>query len=179
MLSVLCRLGANYLLSLWLQAASRHQCLYLVRLHAQEFLLQGGDAQWLRGLDYAPQKLRNLCEVITILAHKPWLIKTEHIEVGIEGVCVCELQRWNGIQDVASSIKPFKDIYIYEHFMSDCNFNVAIFLTGHKTPTYPLTYLITRKVKASVVQVSLGENLYSHIVYNYVYAYWFSYLYTY
>ena len=82
---------ANYLLLLWLQAASRHQCLYLVRLHAQEFLLQGGDAQWLRGLDYAPQKLRNLCEVITILAHKPWLIKTEHIEVGIEGVvyCVC------------------------------------------------------------------------------------------
>ena len=69
------------------QAASRHQCLYLVRLHAQEFLLQGGDAQWLRGLDYAPLKLRNLCEVITILAHKPWLIKTEHIEVGVKG-CV-------------------------------------------------------------------------------------------
>ena len=102
-----------------------------MRLHAQEFLLQGGDAQWLRGLDYAPQKLRNLCEVITILAHKPWLIKTEHIEVGTVGVCsvcVCELQRWKGIQAVASSIKPFKDIY--ELFMSDCNFNFAIFLTG-------------------------------------------------
>ena len=76
----------------------------------------------------------------------------------------------------------------YELFMSDCNFNVAIFLTGHKTPAYLLAYLITRKVKASVVQTSLGENLHSHIVYNNVYSThtgsvictdWFSYLYRY
>ena len=49
-------------------------------------------------------------------------------------VVVCELQRWKGIQAVAPSIKPFKDIY--ELFMSDCNSNVAIFLTGHKTLAY-------------------------------------------
>lgn len=63
------------------QAAARHQCSYLVGLHMEEFLRVGGNPAWLQGLHYAPQKLRNLNEINKLLAHRPWLITKEHIEV--------------------------------------------------------------------------------------------------
>ncbi|XP_033013768.1 sestrin-2 isoform X2 [Lacerta agilis] len=63
-----------------IMAAARHQCSYLVGFHMGEFLQVGGDPEWLRGLQYAPQKLRNLNEINKILAHRPWLITKEHIE---------------------------------------------------------------------------------------------------
>lgn len=71
---------------LLLQAAARHQCRYLVNLHVLQFLRAGGDPQWLRGLDFIPPKLRNLNEINKILAHRPWLITKEHIEVLAEGL---------------------------------------------------------------------------------------------
>lgn len=63
-----------------IMAAGRHKCSYLIRLQATEFLLQGGDADWLKGLDYIPQKLRDLSEINKLLAHRPWLINKNHIE---------------------------------------------------------------------------------------------------
>ncbi|CAB0003902.1 unnamed protein product, partial [Nesidiocoris tenuis] len=63
-----------------LQAAGRHQCSYLINLQKQEFLLQGGDQDWLRGLQYIPQKLRDLYEINKILAHRPWLLNKTHIQ---------------------------------------------------------------------------------------------------
>lgn len=65
----------------WTQAASRHQCAYLIHLHEQEFILQGGDQEWLKGPAYIPTKLRKLQEVNKILAHRPWLFNKTHIEV--------------------------------------------------------------------------------------------------
>lgn len=67
--------------SLILQAAARHQCSYLVNLHVNDFLQVGGDPKWLNGLDGAPQKLQQLGELNKILAHRPWLLTKEHIEV--------------------------------------------------------------------------------------------------
>ncbi|XP_041090053.1 sestrin-2 isoform X2 [Polyodon spathula] len=64
-----------------IMAAARHQCSYLVQLHTTEFLQVGGDPQWLGGLSCASQKLRNLNELNKLLAHRPWLITKEHIEV--------------------------------------------------------------------------------------------------
>ncbi|XP_051892411.1 LOW QUALITY PROTEIN: sestrin-1-like [Pristis pectinata] len=63
-----------------LMAAARHQCLYLVGLHISEFLQVGGNPEWLNGLNFVPQKMRNLNEINKILAHRPWLITKEHIE---------------------------------------------------------------------------------------------------
>lgn len=63
------------------QAAARHQCSYLVNLHVNDFLQVGGDPKWLNGLDEAPQKLQQLGELNKILAHRPWLLTKEHIEV--------------------------------------------------------------------------------------------------
>lgn len=64
-----------------LQAAARHQCSYLVNLHVNDFLQVGGDPKWLNGLDEAPHKLQQLGELNKILAHRPWLLTKEHIEV--------------------------------------------------------------------------------------------------
>ena len=47
-----------------------------------EFLLQGGDERWLKGLEHVPQKLRDFYEINKILAHRPWLLDKSHIEVG-------------------------------------------------------------------------------------------------
>ncbi|XP_064413994.1 sestrin-3-like isoform X2 [Latimeria chalumnae] len=63
-----------------IMAAARHQCSYLVNMHVNEFLQVGGDAEWLNGLDYVPQRLKNLNEINKILAHRPWLITKEHIQ---------------------------------------------------------------------------------------------------
>ncbi|XP_069746893.1 sestrin-3-like isoform X2 [Narcine bancroftii] len=63
-----------------IMAAARHQCSYLVNTHINEFLQVGGDSEWLSGLEYIPQKLKNLNEVNKILAHRPWLITKEHIK---------------------------------------------------------------------------------------------------
>ena len=63
------------------QAAGRHQCSYLIEQQVSEFLQQGGDERWLQGLHCIPTKLRDLYEVNKILAHRPWLITKNHIEV--------------------------------------------------------------------------------------------------
>ncbi|XP_042194650.1 sestrin-2 isoform X3 [Callorhinchus milii] len=63
-----------------IMAAARHQCSYLVNLHINEFLQVGGNPVWLNGLNFVPQKMRNLNEINKILAHRPWLITKEHIE---------------------------------------------------------------------------------------------------
>lgn len=46
-----------------------------------EFLQTGGDPEWLLGLHRAPEKLRKLSEINKLLAHRPWLITKEHIQV--------------------------------------------------------------------------------------------------
>lgn len=73
---------ASRLCSPALQAAARHQCSYLVNLHVNDFLQVGGDPKWLNGLDQAPPKLQQLGELNKVLAHRPWLLTKEHIEVG-------------------------------------------------------------------------------------------------
>ena len=63
------------------QAAGRHQCSYLIQQQMSEFLSVGGDERWLDGLHSIPAKLRDLYEINKILAHRPWLITKQHIEV--------------------------------------------------------------------------------------------------
>ncbi|KAM8713041.1 hypothetical protein ACLKA7_013369 [Drosophila subpalustris] len=61
-------------------AAARHQCPYLVKRYEKEFLNQGGNSEWLNGVDYIPAKLRAIYDINKILAHRPWLLRKEHIE---------------------------------------------------------------------------------------------------
>ncbi|XP_055707534.1 sestrin homolog isoform X1 [Phlebotomus papatasi] len=75
----------NYRNYLAIMAASRHQCSYLIELYEQEFLEQGGDRKWLEGLEYIPAKLRAIYTINKILAHRPWLLTTDHIEALTKG----------------------------------------------------------------------------------------------
>ena len=50
-------------------------------MHVDEFLKTGGIAEWLNGLEYVPQRLKNLNEINKLLAHRTWLITKEHIQV--------------------------------------------------------------------------------------------------
>lgn len=89
-------LGLTPLFPPTLQAAARHQCSYLVNLHVNDFLQVGGDPKWLNGLDEAPQKLQHLGELNKILAHRPWLLTKEHIEVrGWRPSCVNGGEQWD------------------------------------------------------------------------------------
>jgi len=53
-----------------------------VKRYEKEFINQGGDSAWLGGLDFIPPKLRAIYDINKILAHRPWLLRKEHIEVG-------------------------------------------------------------------------------------------------
>lgn len=64
-----------------IMAASQHHCQYLVSLQEMEFLHNGGDDLWLRGLEHAPRKLRNLAHLNALMAHQPWRITKHHISV--------------------------------------------------------------------------------------------------
>ncbi|XP_055837060.1 sestrin homolog isoform X2 [Episyrphus balteatus] len=66
-------------------AAARHQCPYLVKMYEKEFLDQGGDVRWLSGLDFIPPKLRAIYDMNKLLAHRPWLLRQEHIECLTKG----------------------------------------------------------------------------------------------
>ncbi|XP_060535774.1 sestrin homolog isoform X1 [Cylas formicarius] len=94
-----------------IMAAGRHRCSYLIALQKQEFLLQGGDQNWLRGLKCIPQKLRNLYDINKILAHRPWLLKTAHIE-----------KLTKGGKDSWSLAEVVQAIVILTHFHSLCCF---------------------------------------------------------
>lgn len=93
-----------------IMAAGRHQCSYLITLQKQEFLLQGGDHNWLKGLSYIPQKLRNLYDINKILAHRPWLLNKSHIEKLTKG------------KDSWSLAEVVHAIVILTHFHSLCSF---------------------------------------------------------
>ncbi|KAL2806953.1 sestrin-3 isoform 1 [Daubentonia madagascariensis] len=64
-----------------IMAAARHRCSYLINMHVDEFLKTGGIPEWLNGLEYVPQRLKNLNEINKLLAHRPWLITKEHIQI--------------------------------------------------------------------------------------------------
>ena len=39
--------------------------------------------KWLQNIKYAPKKIQNLEEINKILAHQPWTLTKDHIEVRI------------------------------------------------------------------------------------------------
>ena len=47
----------------------------------EQFKKVGGDVNWLKGLEFAPKKIQNLNEINKILAHQPWRLCKEEIEV--------------------------------------------------------------------------------------------------
>jgi hypothetical protein len=66
---------------LGIMAASTIRNEYLLRTLEGEFLINGGDEDWLiLGLEGAPEKLKNLQILNNILAHQPWKINEKDIK---------------------------------------------------------------------------------------------------
>jgi len=58
------------------------RCEYLTRVCEDCFLFYGGDEKWLmHGLSNIPKKLKRLGRINNILAHQPWKIKDNDLEV--------------------------------------------------------------------------------------------------
>ena len=66
-------------------AAARHHCTPLMQAQAAEFVAEGGDPMWLEGLKHAPARFANLSEFNALVAHRPWLVTTEHIARLVRG----------------------------------------------------------------------------------------------
>ena len=63
-----------------IMAASTMKCEFLFRHLEEEFLLNGGDEDWLvRGLEAVPEKLRKIDRINNIIAHQPWKLKENDI----------------------------------------------------------------------------------------------------
>lgn len=93
-----------------IMAAGRHQCGYLMHLHEQEFILQGGNPEWLKGPSFTPKKLRNLNEVNKLMAHRPWMLSKMHIENLTKGK-----ENW-------SLAEVMQAIILLSHFHALCSF---------------------------------------------------------
>eukprot|EP00164_Ancoracysta_twista_P004062 GFYU01005450.1.p1 GENE.GFYU01005450.1~~GFYU01005450.1.p1 ORF type:complete len:569 (+),score=132.65 GFYU01005450.1:160-1866(+) len=66
-------------------AATTHNCVYLINKMESEFIVNDGEPEWLLGVEHAPPKLRNILKLNEYLAHKPWLIRPEHIASLVKG----------------------------------------------------------------------------------------------
>ncbi|CAK4688563.1 hypothetical protein LEN26_012648 [Aphanomyces euteiches] len=62
-----------------LMAASEYRCHYVSILQQHYFLINGGDATWLDGLDFVPPKLARLHSLNALLAHQPWLVTSDDV----------------------------------------------------------------------------------------------------
>ncbi|UXI22154.1 extensin-like [Sarcoptes scabiei] len=72
-------INANTRYYIAILASSRHRCTFLVNFLKKQFLTYGGDAEWLKGVHFAPKKMQSLNSINKILAHQPWLLNKNHI----------------------------------------------------------------------------------------------------
>ena len=63
-----------------LASVARHRCRYLIGLLETQYTTVGGDLAWLRGIQFLPEKLHKILDVVQILAHQPWTIKPDHVD---------------------------------------------------------------------------------------------------
>jgi sestrin 1/3 len=62
-------------------ASSRFNCTYLIEKQEKEFILNGGNVDWIKnGIKSIPKKLSLLIEFIEILCHQPWLLSNTNVE---------------------------------------------------------------------------------------------------
>lgn len=65
---------------LGIMAASTTKCEFLFKYMEEEFLLNGGNEDWLvKGLEIIPEKLRKIDRLNNILAHQPWKLTEKDI----------------------------------------------------------------------------------------------------
>jgi hypothetical protein len=67
-----------------IMSVSTMRCEYLLKVLEENFLEAGGDESWLiHGLDVVPEKLARLGRINNMIAHQPWIILPDDINVKI------------------------------------------------------------------------------------------------
>ncbi|XP_070567733.1 sestrin-1-like isoform X3 [Ptychodera flava] len=110
-----------------IMAAARHRCVYIVRLQETEFLLQGGDPEWLKGLNHIPQKLRHLNDLNKKLAHRPWLVTKDDIEKLLRGA-----DNWS-VSELVHAIALLSHFHSLCSFVYGCGINPEVDMEGGHT----------------------------------------------
>nr|CCA17696.1 sestrinlike protein putative [Albugo laibachii Nc14]CCA18342.1 sestrinlike protein putative [Albugo laibachii Nc14] len=62
-----------------LMASAESRCNYFAEIQEFQFIVNRGDPDWIRGIDFIPEKLFQFHVLGSLLAHRPWLIKPQHI----------------------------------------------------------------------------------------------------
>eukprot|EP00347_Sterkiella_histriomuscorum_P015870 403355371 len=72
----------RYYLSI--MAVSCYNCEYLLKIQEEQFILNGGDPEWLqKGLKAVDPKLAHIAALNEMIAHKPWAIDSNQIEIDL------------------------------------------------------------------------------------------------
>jgi len=79
-----------------IMAVSCYDCEYLIKILEEQYLLYGGDVEWLlHGLKKANKKLERLAELNELLAYKPWIVCASHIESLVKGKETDQKLNWS------------------------------------------------------------------------------------
>jgi hypothetical protein len=74
-------LSVEFKLYLGMMAASCYNCEYLLNIIEEQFVLQGGNLQWItHGLKKTDPRAARFAQINEILAYKPWMLSGKHIE---------------------------------------------------------------------------------------------------
>jgi hypothetical protein len=73
-------LSLNMKLYLGIMAVSCYNCEYLLNILEVQFVLNGGDLEWIsQGLKKVDQRIAKFAEVNEVLAFMPWRLNAKHI----------------------------------------------------------------------------------------------------
>ncbi|KAI8084711.1 PA26 p53-induced protein-domain-containing protein [Halteromyces radiatus] len=64
---------------LGIMASAEQQCQYLVSILKLDFLQNGGDPVWLKGIDYCPVKLQRITGFVLKMARQPWRLTEDDL----------------------------------------------------------------------------------------------------
>lgn len=110
-----------------LMVASEQQCQYLASVMKIEFLYNGGDPNWLIGLDYVPTKLRNISALILKLARQPWRLNSDDISHLLAGGVLGDAWSRGELVQVTLIIGTFLGL---SSFIMGCGIVPEIDMTG-------------------------------------------------
>ncbi|XP_055373986.1 sestrin homolog isoform X2 [Condylostylus longicornis] len=137
-------------------AAARHQCTYLVKMYEKEFLHIGGDPKWLSGLEYIPTKLRAIYNINKLLAHRPWLLRKQHIEC----LTRCGQHSWS-LSEVVHAIVILTHFHSLSSFVFSCGLTQRLDNSSsskNKTPSQKTAQDVRNASRSSRPSLRIAQN---------------------
>jgi len=88
-----------------IMAVSCYECEYLLKILEEQFLLYGGDVKWLTdGLKIVDKKLQMISELNEVMAFRPWILNSMHIEALTQSATKEKKLNWSIPEIVQGSV---------------------------------------------------------------------------